>query len=794
MDVGVLGLPRAPQRAGAMTAVTSALNLVPRVGGDRTAGPVTTRRDDTALRGGCPGRDAGSASTSGGTLCRWRCPSSVRRAGVVHAHRACAYRTSPRAHWRRPHIAPHASYGKYGTEIFVDDTTEAGDGDEVESSMDDLNLVNELVDQDAIDAQLAAQAIADREMLEKLEKSQWDGLEELEDIIEVRGYDPKAISAYFWRHPGQLARRTAEVVKAIATIGALLQQKNYEDLVPTIESLGPTYVKFGQALASRSDLVGEKLAAQLERLQDEMEPAPIELARAIVREECPKALPVLADGQAIAAASLSQVYRGTIDGIEVAVKVQRPGIAARVAADAAILRTAARVLEITQGSGMKARAVDAVDEFASRIFEEMDFVNEEANIRKFDGLYGPRGTNRKALPPPGYVRVPGLIPKLPATRRVLIMEWLDGQRVMSLVSNRNSTDEDDEVADTEDGEGMEECAPMTWDEKECARKAASLPLIELGIRCTLSQLIETGVMHADPHGGNLLRLRETGELAYLDFGLVSEIPPTVRDGLVAAVTLLVFDRDYEAVAGLFGELMLVPTDVIENPYQFAALTEALREAAEATLSYPDDALGLERGENETEEEARLRRAKSAVPDVRFDQLLGALLALVPKYRFLLPPYFLNNARALGTLEGMARTADPNFNILAIVYPFAVKRLLQNPTGSPVLRRVLRQLISNKRTGRMSLTRLKLMVEDAAALTGVSRFAIMRSAMQTSAGWRLAVESVFAGAFWCASQVMGAVFFVTGVTWMRNAWGRFIYRLNRDIDEDDMTPSRVGSVF
>ena len=473
--------------------------------------------------------------------------------------------------------------------------------------------------------------------------------------------------------------------------------------------------------------------------------------------------------------------------------MQRPGIAARVAADAAILRTAAKLLEITQGSNLKARAVDAVDEFASRIFEEMDFVNEEANIRKFDGLYGPNGTNRKALPPPGYVRVPGLIPKLPATRRVLIMEWLDGQRVMSLVSNRKSSvDEDDGLEDLDE---EDECAPMSWEEKECVRKAASLPLIELGIRCTLSQLIETGVMHADPHGGNLLRLRETGELAYLDFGLVSEIPPTVRDGLVAAVTLLVFDRDYEAVAGLFGELQLVPTDVIENPYQFAALTTALREAAEATLSYPDDELGLERGENETEEEARLRRAKSAVPDVRFDQLLGALLALVPKYRFLLPPYFLNNARALGTLEGMARTADPNFNILAIVYPFAVKRLLQNPTGSPVLRRVLRQLISNKRTGRMSLTRLKLMIEDAAALTGVSRMAIIASAMKTTAGWRLAVESVFAGAFWCVGRCVGAVFFVTGITAARNAWGRFIYRLNRDIDDDgDGTPARVGSVF
>ena len=670
---------------------------------------------------------------------------------------------------------------------------EESDGSAVDASQDDLNLVGALVDQDAIDAQAAEQERIDAEMLERLEKSQWDGLEELEDIIEVRGYDPRAISAYFWRHPGQLARRTAEVIKAITTIGALLNSKRYEDLVPTIEKLGPTYVKFGQALASRADLVGEELAAELERLQDEMEPAPIELARAIVREECPEALPVLASGQAIAAASLSQVYRGKIDGIEVAVKVQRPGIAARVAADAAILRTAAKLLEVTQGARLKARAVDAVDEFASRIFEEMDFVNEEANILKFDGLYGPMGTNRKALPPPGYVRVPGLIPRLPATRRVLIMEWLDGQRVMSLVSNRKSSvDEDDELEDLDE---EDECAPMSWEEKECVRKAASLPLIELGIRCTLSQLIETGVMHADPHGGNLLRLRETGELAYLDFGLVSEIPPTVRDGLVAAVTLLVFDRDYEAVAGLFGELQLVPTDVIENPYQFAALTTALREAAEATLSYPDDELGLERGENETEEEARLRRAKSAVPDVRFDQLLGALLALVPKYRFLLPPYFLNNARALGTLEGMARTADPNFNILAIVYPFAVKRLLQNPTGSPVLRRVLRQLISNKRTGRMSLTRLKLMIEDAASLTGVSRMAIIASAMTTTAGWRLAVESVFAGAFWCVGRCVGAVFFVTGITAARNAWGRFIYRLNRDIDDDeDGTPARVGSVF
>ena len=116
--------------------------------------------------------------------------------------------------------------------------------------------------------------------------------------------------------------------------------------------------------------------------------------------------------------------------------MQRPGIAARVAADAALLRIAAKVLEATAGRRFKAQAVAAVDEFASRIFEEMDFANEAKNIRKFDALYGPNGTNRRALPPPGYVRVPGLIPSIPATRRVLVMEWLEGRSVISLVREK----------------------------------------------------------------------------------------------------------------------------------------------------------------------------------------------------------------------------------------------------------------------------------------------------------------------------------------------------------------------
>jgi hypothetical protein len=103
-------------------------------------------------------------------------------------------------------------------------------------------------------------------------------LTQLEELIARKGYDPKLIDDYFKEHPSQLAARAASVTGSFAKIGWLYSQKNYIAVVEAIEQLGPTYVKFGQALASRADLVGAELAGALEKLQDEMEPAPIDQA------------------------------------------------------------------------------------------------------------------------------------------------------------------------------------------------------------------------------------------------------------------------------------------------------------------------------------------------------------------------------------------------------------------------------------------------------------------------------------------------------------------------------------
>ena len=242
-------------------------------------------------------------------------------------------------------------------------------------------------------------------------------------------------------------------------------------------------------------------------------------------------------------------------------------------------RTGARVVRVD--------VVGAVDELVARLFEELDYANEAANCDRFGAMYdeetrrsrrrrrwfGGRASRRRVrgrdgggeadgggaapaatLPAPG-VRVPRLDAE--CTRRVLALEWVDGDKLL------------DSEPRGGDGAGVARLAVAPSD----------LPLVELGIECTLSQLLDTGFLHADPHGGNLLKApcgaaaarsaassaaraaaaaaQQQQQLVYLDFGLVARVPAPVRDGLVAAVAHLV-DRDVDAVVGLLGELMLSP--------------------------------------------------------------------------------------------------------------------------------------------------------------------------------------------------------------------------------------------
>lgn len=251
---------------------------------------------------------------------------------------------------------------------------------------------------------------------------------------------------------------------------------------------------------------------------------------------------------------------------------------------------------------------------------------------------------------------------------------------------------------------------------------------------------------ADPHAGNLLKIlrhnddnnSEEVSLGYLDFGLLSTIPERVRDALVCAVALQVFERDAHAVASLFGELHLIPQHVLDDESERAALADALRATFENALLYPVIE-NVSSGKEEGGSGQYTDSTTTAIPELKFDKLLDSLSRLVPRFQFDLPPYFINNARALSTLEGIAKSLDPKFNVLTVMYPYALNRLLRNPTRSTVVDRTVQTLIrSPSEDGTLIIDRQKIrrLLKDSASITGLSQRRVIWDVMKTTPGRKL----------------------------------------------------------
>lgn len=276
-------------------------------------------------------------------------------------------------------------------------------------------------------------------------------------------------------------------------------------LAAAVEELGPTYVKFAQAVSSRPDIVPKSLADALSILQDDMEPFDSATAKEIIRSDLlsksgsatlfqtnPEKLTEFLQSlssEPVAAASVGQVFSGYFPGYgKVAVKVKRPGIREIVERDADLLMTVASFIESIPAIPLpgvnkpneadplvsphksnrliNTELVSSVDEFMSRLFEELDYHKEAANMDKFASLYSVRrGSSEKVK-----VVVPEVLLDL-CTNNLIVMEWIEGTKLTNVV-NRDGDHASNHVTD--------------------AVIAENLALIELCIDCTLSQLLDTG--------------------------------------------------------------------------------------------------------------------------------------------------------------------------------------------------------------------------------------------------------------------------------------------------------------
>ncbi|MBW4479031.1 MAG: AarF/ABC1/UbiB kinase family protein [Tolypothrix brevis GSE-NOS-MK-07-07A] len=470
-----------------------------------------------------------------------------------------------------------------------------------------------------------------------------------EQKAELR-YDPIALAAYYKKRPLQVLQRIFKVLAPSLSFafglwfdskrGVVVKndQRRASQLRELLTGLGPAYIKIGQALSTRPDLVPPVYLEELTRLQDQLPAFPNEIAYQFIEEELgalPEDIYSELSPEPIAAASLGQVYKGKLKstGEEVAVKVQRPDLREGITIDLYILRRlAGRAQRIFKR--VRSDLVGILDELGDRIFEEMDYIHEGQNAERFFQLYGQMKD----------VYVPNIYWEY-TNRRVLTMEWINGTKLTNTA----------EIS---------------------AQGIDARYLIEVGVQCSLRQLLEHGFFHADPHPGNLLATPD-GKLAYLDFGMMSEIQPLQRYGLIEAIVHVV-NRDFEGLAKDYVKLDFLSPETDLNPI-IPAFARVFANAEGASVA-----------------------------DLNIKSITDELSALMYEFPFRVPPYYALIIRSLVTLEGIAIFIDPNFKVLSEAYPYVSKRLLTDP--APQLRASLQDLLFKEGTFRWN--RLENLLKNA----------------------------------------------------------------------------------
>jgi predicted unusual protein kinase regulating ubiquinone biosynthesis (AarF/ABC1/UbiB family) len=487
------------------------------------------------------------------------------------------------------------------------------------------NRADASVDQSA--AAVSAELVADAEVVRSRR------VKEISDDTWL-GYDPIAIADYYSTQPLKVFGRFLSIFLPMLNfaLGLWLDKitkrsqqnlgKRATQIRRMLTKLGPAYIKIGQALSTRPDLVPPQFLEELAQLQDNIPAFSNEIAYQFIEEELgdrPEVIYAEISDLPIAAASLGQVYKGKLwSGETVAIKVQRPGLANSIALDLHVVRTLA-IWAQNNFKQIRSNLVSIVDEFAERIFEEMDYENEGRNAEKFAELYGGMQD----------IYIPGIYWQYTG-RRVLTMEWIKGTKLTNL-------------------------------EAVAAQGLNATYLVEVGVQCSLRQLLEHGFFHADPHPGNLLAM-PSGKLAYLDFGMMSQVKPYQRYGLVEAIVHLV-NRDFDGLGRDFIKLEFLTPDTDLTPI-IPAISQVF-----------NSSLGV---------------AGTNIADMDFKSVTDQLSGVMYEFPFQVPAYYALILRSLATLEGIAISVDPDFKVLAKAYPYVAKRLLTDP--APDLRNSLKELL------------------------------------------------------------------------------------------------------
>lgn len=302
-----------------------------------------------------------------------------------------------------------------------------------------------------------------------------------------------------------------------------------------LEELGPTFIKFGQILSTRHDLVPKEYIEELEKLQDNVPPFELSEAKKVIEREFEEKIEDIFrtfNPEQIAAASIGQVYRATLyQGEEVAVKVMRPGIETIIETDIAILMGMARFAEKHLKESKFFNPVGFVEEFSRIIKHEIDYTHEAQNAERFYSNFQGSTT----------VKIPKMYWEY-STKHVLCQEFSEGIRISDL----------------------QKLETAGLDKKKISTDLAN---------AYLKMIFEDGFYHADPHPGNIFVSPE-GKIIFLDFGMAGHIDPALRESLTNLIISIQFN-DIDVLIEALSELGLIKDAGSEKPILKIKLEELL---------------------------------------------------------------------------------------------------------------------------------------------------------------------------------------------------------------------------
>lgn len=412
------------------------------------------------------------------------------------------------------------------------------------------------------------------------------------------GLDELALSGF--KHPW------VRLLVRVGTVGRKLPSPRGVRLRKALESLGPIFVKFGQMLSTRTDLLPLDILVELARLQDQVLPFPSELAiREITQSlgQHPDVLFAQFDKEPVASASIAQVHFAVLhDGREVAVKVLRPNMRQIIDKDLALLDAAASLIERLWADGKRLKPREVVAEFKKYLHDELDLVREAANASQLRRNFAP-GTARGAL-----LKVPEVYWDYCATN-VMTMERMHG-------------------------------IPISQTER---MRAAGIDLSKLardGVEIFFTQVFTDGFFHADMHPGNIYvsdHPDSLGRYIAMDFGIVGTLSEFDKNYL-AQNFLAFFRRDYKRVAELHLESGWVPKDT-----RVDELEGAVRACCEPYFDKP-------------------------LAEISLGQVLLRLFQTSRRFQVEIQPQLVLLQKTLLNIEGLGRQLDPQLDLWTTAKP------------------------------------------------------------------------------------------------------------------------------